>query len=378
MRKIFGFIFILITSIMLTGCERREKLLLLNWGEYINDEIITMFEEKYKVNVIMNIADSNELFYAKIKSGTTVYDLVIPSEYMVERMVESNLLQKIDYTKLSNYDPENNPYLPGVIGIQSQMFTEYEDYAVPYFWGTFGLMYNKRVEGLETAIKEYEWKGFFEPELLPQGIRVGMYDVPRYAYAAAMFYLNQSPNIYSKELLNQAEQVLLKRKFTEWGTDTLKKGIVSGNRDLAFVYTGDFLDMLYIKLADGVNREDITFDIHIPNQTIAFMDTFVIPKKARHVDLAHRFIDFLLDPEIAYLNASVVGYCTPLLNAYEMITSYEGDDEWLNDWKNANLTYYPLPTSSENQFIGTPLKNFERQTLNEIATMVNNVIVKNR
>jgi len=104
----------------------------------------------------------------------------------------------------------------------------------------------------------------------------------------------------------------------------------------------------------------------------------VIPKKARHLDLAHKFIDFLLDPEIAYLNASVVGYCTPLQKSYEMIVGYEGDDQWLNDWKEANLTYYPLPKPGEEQFIGTPLKNFDRNVLNAISTMVNNVIVKNR
>jgi spermidine/putrescine-binding protein len=166
MRKIAFFICLFLICFTVSGCGQREKLLLLNWGEYINDEIITMFEEKYNCNVILNIADSNELFYAKIKSGTTVYDLVIPSEYMVERMVQNDLLQKVDYSKLTNYDPVNNPYLPGVIGIQNQMFEGYEDYAVPYFWGTFGLMYNKKVNGLEEAVKKYGWKGYFEPELL--------------------------------------------------------------------------------------------------------------------------------------------------------------------------------------------------------------------
>ena len=168
MRKMVFIISLFLISLTVTGCDQREKLLLLNWGEYINDEIIAMFEEKYNCNVILNIADSNELFYAKIKSGTTVYDLVIPSEYMVERMVENDLLQKVDYTQLTNYDPLNNPYLPGVLGIQRQMFEEYEEYGVPYFWGTFGLMYNKRVEGLEEGIKKYAWQGFFEPNLLPQ------------------------------------------------------------------------------------------------------------------------------------------------------------------------------------------------------------------
>ena len=296
---------------------------------------------------------------------------------MIEKMASKDLLQKIDYTKLTNYDPINNPYMAGILGIQSEMFEGNEDYAVPYFWGTFGLMYNKRKAGLEEAIKTGGWQAYFNQGLLPAGTRVGIYNVPRFAYAAAMLYNDLSPNEASTELISLAYDTLSLRKFDEWGTDTLKKGIVADNLDLAFVYTGDFLDMLYTRLDAGDSLEEMNFDIYIPDDTIAFMDGFVIPKKARHVDLAHQFIDYFLDPENAYLNASVVGYATPLQNAYNMITEYEGEDEWLTAWAYANKFYYPEPDPDDLvQFKGVPLKNFDQSILDKINTMVNNVKVR--
>ena len=363
----------LIFSLILAGCGSQRKLLLLNWGEYINEDLITKFEIEHNAQVVLSLADSNELFYSKIKSGTTAYDLVIPSDYMIEKMMSKDLLQEIDYTKLTNLT-DDNQFMDGVLQIQSKMVEGNEKYAIPYFWGTFGLMYNKNKPGLEESVTTYGWDAYFKPELRPSNTKVGMYNVPRYVYAAAMFYLNQSPNEYSETKLSQAQEALLKANINEWGTDTLKKGIVSNNLDLAFVYTGDFLDMLYLKLDDGNKLENIAFDIHIPDQTMAFMDAFVIPKKARHVDLAHEFINFFLNPENAYENASVVGYATPLKKSYEMITSYQGSDEWLNAWAYANKKYYPV---YENGFFkGTPLKNLSSEALDKINQMVNKVKIR--
>lgn len=361
----------LVTVLFASGCSNQRKLLILNWGEYISEEVVEMFEEEFNVRVSISLADSNELFYSKIKAGTTAYDLVVPSDYMIEKMYEKNLLQKIDYSKLTNYDATTNPFMPGVIDIQSQMFEGNNDYAVPYFWGTFGLIYNKNKNGLEEAITTYGWDAYFDSSKLPSNTKVGMYDVPRFAYAAALLASDMSPNLESDEALNIAKDMLSSRKFTEWGTDTLKKGVANGNLDLAFVYTGDFLDMLYIKLDDGNKLEDITFDIYIPDETIAFMDALVIPKKARNVELAHEFINFMLRPEMAYMNASVIGYATPLMNAYNQIINYEGDDEWLSSWAYATKKYYPILDTAK----GTPIANLDRSFLTRINNMVNNAKV---
>lgn len=379
MKKSLSLLFsIMVFALCLTSCSSKETLLLLNWGEYINEDLLVKFEEEYHCNVKMSIAESNELFYSKIKSGTTAYDLVVPSDYMIEKMYDNDLLQEIDYSLLPNYDKDN--LMPGVKGIMTQMFEGNENYHVPYFWGTFGLMYNKNCKGLEEIITNPTtggWNAYFNTSVLPKGCRVGMYNVSRYAYAAAMFYNNLNPNLATDETIDLAYKTLTMRKFDEWGTDTLKKGVEAGNLDLAFVYTGDCLDMLYTKLDDGVALEDISFDIYIPDNTIAFCDSLVIPKKARHVELAHKFINFMLETENMYANASVVGYCTPLVSSYDLIVNYEGDDEWLNEWAYATNKYYPKPLATDLvQFKGTPLANLDRKYLTKITNVFNNARTK--
>lgn len=371
-----AFIALIMIPFGLSGCQKDNTLLLLNWGEYINDEIIENFEKEYNCEVKMSIADSNELFYAKVKSGTTAYDLVVPSDYMTQKMYENDLLEKLDFSKIPNYDI--NKFMPGVRGIMSEMFEGNEAYHVPYFWGTFGLMYNKQVKGLEDAILEKGWTAYFNPSLLPTGTRIGMYNVPRYAFAATMFYQNISPNIVNDEMLKSFEQTLRGTKIIEWGNDTLKKGIVANNLDLAFVYTGDYLDMLYTRLDEGAEFEDITFDIYIPDETIAFVDSLVMPKNSRHKDLAYKFINYMLEPENAYLNASVVGYCTPLIASYEMIANpVDLNDSWLKNWSIAIKKYYPLPNPGEKQYKGTPLSNLSKDELTKITNIVNKVKTTN-
>ena len=191
-------------------------------------------------------------------------------------------------------------------------------------------MYKKLVPGLEEALETYQWDAYFETDLQPAGTRSGMYDVPQFAYATAMIYHGFDPNEVTQEHIDLAEQTLLDANFITWADDQLKKSIAANNLDVAFVWTGDFLDMFYTALADGEAYDDITYNIFIPDTTLAFMDAFVIPKNARHVDLAHEFINFFLDPRVAYDNASVIGYATPLQNTYEMIVDYVGENQWFN------------------------------------------------
>ena len=368
-KKYLLLLLIVFIPLVLSGCGSQNKLLILNWGEYINEDAVALFEDMYDVQVTISIADSNELFYSKLKSGTTAYDLILPSDYMIEKMYLKDLIQEIDFSKLSNYDPVNNDYLQGLRSIMDSMMPETKNYYVPYFWGTFGLMYNKRVEGLKEALETYQWKAYFNPELRPQGTRVGMYDTPQYAFAAAMLYQNLDPNDTKEENIELASQILTDAEFMVWADDQLKKSIAADNLDLAFVWTGDFLDMLYVDLGDGIAYDEVNYDIFVPDRTAAFVDAFVIPHNARHVDLAHEFINFFLDPEIAYMNASVVGYATPLQTSYDMIVNYVGDDQWLNDWARAYLEYY----EDTPNFKGTPLQSLEQSVVSQLTLMVNNV-----
>ena len=368
-RRLLIFLFIFLFPLLLSGCTQKNHLLILNWGEYINDEAVALFEDTYNVQVTISIADSNELFYSKLRSGTTAYDLILPSDYMIEKMMQKNLLQKIDFTKLTNYKEGETKYLQGLETIRENMIPETKDYYIPYFWGTFGLMYNKRKSGLAEALEAHQWGAYFDPSLRPSNTRTGMYDTPQYAFAAAMLYRDLDPNDTSDENISLASTILKNGGFSVWADDQLKKSIAANNLDLAFVWTGDFLDMLYIDLDEGKSYEEINYDIFIPDNTIAFVDGFVIPHNARHVDLAHTFINFFLDPEIAYMNASVVGYATPLQSTYDQIAFYVGDDQKLTDWAKAYNQYYP----DTDAFEGVPLRSIDQQIVSKLSLMVNNV-----
>jgi spermidine/putrescine-binding protein len=393
-KLILSFLIIILGSVIFSSCSMKDTLLLLNWGEYINEDLIVKFEEEYHVEVKMSLADSNELFYSKVRSGTTVYDLVVPSDYMIEKMASKDLIQEIDYSRLTNWNTDN-PLTPGVADILNSLSSfelngetkEAKNYCIPYFWGTFGIMYRK-TEALINAGIEDPSKAlsvYFDPNSRPAGTRIGMYDSPRFSYAAALQYLGLDFNVYSKELLAQAKSVLSNSSIHEWGFDTLKKNILSNNLDLAYTWTGDMLDMLYMRLDEGESLEDINFDIVIPDNTIAFMDAFVIPKKSRNSELAYKFIDFFLDPQNAYENASTVGYCTPVVKAYNWIIDpisaitdgvidqeyYDEDIEWLDNWSYANNRYYPLTLPGE--FSGISLSDFDNNIIDLINQMVNQI-----
>jgi spermidine/putrescine-binding protein len=393
-KKVFFLSIILLSVLVLVSCGQ-QTLLLLNWGEYINEDLLVEFEETYGVTVKMSITDSNELFYSRVKSGTTAYDLVIPSDYMVEKMVQKDLVQKIQFDLLTNY--EANIFTPGVKSILDSLSDQSTkngvvspaDYCIPYFWGTFGIMYDKNKNGLEAIINNPDTavQNFFSPNSLPNNSRVGIYDSPRFIYSAALQALgisdiNQIPDGENKLLL-KVEELLKNAKIFEWGFDTIKKNILSSNLELGYTWTGDMLDMLYLELDEGKSRDEINFDLVIPSAPIAFMDAFVIPKDSRHVELAHQFIDFFLDPVHAYENASTVGYCTPVLQAYNWIVDplqaerdgvcdYAQDSEWLDNWAWANQKYYPL-NSSTNPFYGISLSNFDQTLLDKINQMINKV-----
>jgi len=366
----------LLAPASLSSCSGSRTLLLLNWGEYINQDLVEEFEEEYNCTVKESITESNELFYSKLKSGTTVYDMVVPSDYMVKKMYENDLLQPINPEKnLKNYD--RSKFLPGVNGIIDYFesdavgFKEYSQYQVPYFWGTWGLMYNKRVPGLEDAIKNYKWNAYFDNQGMPTGVRKGMYNVPRNAYAASMFHHGYSPNVKGDEFINVLKNDLNNTTFDQWGTDDLKKQIQKGDLDVAYVWTGDFLDMFYTDIADGMKQEDIPYDIYIPDDTIAFMDSIVLTKGAIHLDLAYKFIDFFLRPENAMRNASVVGYCTPIQKSYDDIVALkDSEDSAERAWSKAMETYYPI-LEGEKKFKGTPLIDFDKNYITKVNNVVN-------
>ena len=363
MKKKLTSLFLIISCALiftLTSCGRGDVLLFLNWGEYIDEELIEAFEEEYNVTVNMDLGDSNEIFYSKVKSGTTVYDVVCPSDYMVEKMYEKGLLEKLDFSKFeySGYNPQSDNIRYGVKQITNIMNQnliddgyddpKIENYFVPYLWGSWGIMYSTKKNDLEEAVTNNkdgnQWASLFDRNSLPKGTKVAMYDSHQHAYYAACRYLSASGYQFQGDLndedvvyaelptsdLNKIKNIVSKMNYNAWGTDSIKKDIVAGNIDLGFMWTGDFLYYYaenaastamnaYLAndvkieevgaLLDAITGEDaiyeangnsyeIGFDLFIPDDTIAFCDNLVITKDSVHKDLAHKFIDFMISRSI--------------------------------------------------------------------------------
>lgn len=368
MKKLLKILLVLVALVLPTSCTQNDVLVVLNWGEYINEDLVAEFEDYYDVEVVMDLANSSELMEQRIKSGTTCYDIVIPSDYIIDKLYREDYLLEVDTAAMSNYS--DDVFLEGLQNIQTQMFAGNESYCVPYFWGTFGIVYNKEVAGLEEAVKEFGWATIFEEDKTPEGTKVGAYNVPRLAYAAAMMYYDQDTeveryNVANEENFGIFEDILMQRKFYEWGTDELKKHISSGDLDLAFMYTGDFFDIYNLRAEEGKSMDDM--GIWIPPLTISFMDAMIIPNNAQHYDLATKFIDWFLDPQHAFENASIVGYCTPIAATYDMMAQ---DPDWED--KINNYPYYP-ESSVDNPFVAMPLKDIGSDSVSDIETIINNV-----
>ena len=220
----------------------------------------------------------------------------------------------------------------------------------------------------------FEQLYFKADEYFPEARR-GMYDVPQFAYAAAMMYQDNNPNSFNQTFLNEVEQAITGADFIEWGTDTLKKNVEANNLDMAFVYTGDYLDRLYIQLDTGktIDEVRIDFDLYIPSTTMVFVDAMVIPNTATNISGAHQFINFLLDPNNAALNAEVVGYAVATEEAFDIILGeMDSEDAWQRNWAIANSIYYDM----EVQRTYYPLTTLNPDDIDSINTMIQNVKTK--
>lgn len=386
MKKLLVFFAILVLPVITLACSSVPTLNVLNWGEYINQDVVDAFEEQYGVRVRISIASSNELMEQRIKAGTTSYDIVVPSDYMIEKLYDEGYLQKIDLSKLTNFDEDN--FLVGVNEIMGQLLVDNDDVAsayevaIPYFWGVFGIMYNNSIEGLKEYIEANEWKAVFETE--PSGtftspLRVGMYDVPRFAYSSSMLYANQigtlndatALNTESQSFLATAETILKQRTYASFQTDSLKKDIELGELDIAFTYVGDFFDTFLIVTEDetteaGAIEAASHIGVFVPQNTIAFLDGMVIPADAKNVELAHQFIDWFLDPDNAYENSGIVGYTTALQEVYDTIYS-AGKGDIVRSIMVRNYPYNPEGSSAK------PLLPFSDNFTNDITTMLSRV-----
>lgn len=342
MKKVIVLISTFLIVLTLSACNSgTTTLYVLNWGDYMDLDLVEQFEDEFDVKVVYEEVGSNEEMEVKIKAGTTKYDIVIPSDYMVDKLRQQGLLEVIDYSLLDSVN---------FIDDVDYLYTEndYSPYMVPYFWGTIGIMYNT------DTVDEIDLTGFdvlFDTETT---YKIGMYDSARDSVASALLYLGYDINTSVASELLEAETALEDGVFEIFGEDNLRGLVIEGNLDMALVYSGDYFDELYAFEEEDL---DVNFAYYAPENTNLWIDGFVIPTLSENVDLAHKFINFFMSEEIAVANADWAGYAPVIESAYAIMVS----DEYGYDYDN----YNPYPIGSTRvlfQFISD--ERFER--LNEI------------
>jgi len=284
-----------------------DKLKLYITGEYMSEDLIPNFEEEFGVDVIVEYFDSNEMMYTKMQAGDS-YDVVIPSDYMIQRMMSEGTLQELDLSLIPNLDnltPEvrNLPYDPD------------NTYSVPYFWGSVGIIYNHN--NVDPKVVEEQGYDILRNEEYKD--RIYIYDSERDSFMMALKALGYSMNTDDPDEIYDAYEWLLDmndKMNPTYVTDEVIDGMMNGNKDIAVVYSGD---ATYIQS----ENEDMSF--WMPNEgTNLWYDAMVIPKNAQNPLLAHEFINYTLTYEAALSNSEYVGYTSPNEEVLLELSSDEG------------------------------------------------------
>ncbi|MDY0210561.1 MAG: ABC transporter substrate-binding protein [Acholeplasma sp.] len=318
MKKLVALIALVLVGTTLTGCGvvrsitcmNKEKLALFNWGEYIDPALIKAFEKENDVCVTMSTFDSNESAITKMK--TQSFDLIIPSDYAVEQMVEEELLQTMDWSKITTFNRETD-LASGLQSILDNVEFDILSYGVPYFWGNVGVLYNKDNVSLEI-LQAKEW------EIFNEDLDIAFYDSSRDGFMVALKNLGYSMNTEEASELNEAENWLsdLARKDNVvFLTDEILDDMVKLSYDIALTYSGDAIYLM---------SEQEKLGFYVPTTgTNVWVDTMVIPKNAKNTDLAYAFINFMLTYDSQMANTEYVMYTTVRQDVYtELIT--EGSD----------------------------------------------------
>ena len=275
-------------------------------GEYLGENVISDFEKQYGVRVIVENFDSNEMMYTKLMAGDR-YDVIIPSDYMIERLMNEDFLQPLDKSMIPNMENMSD----AVLGMS---YDPDNTYSIPYFWGSVGLVYNH--ENVDPAVIESEgWEVLRNTDYAGH---IYIYDSERDSFMMAFKALGYSMNTEDPNEINDAYEWLLQMNNTMspvYVTDEVIDGMMNGYKDIAVVYSGDAAVVLD-------ENEDMSF--YMPSQgTNIWCDAMVIPANAENPKLAHEFINYMLTYEAAFDNTETVGYTSPNAEVFEEMTTSE-------------------------------------------------------
>lgn len=292
---------IVMMIMLLCGCgsgKGKKTLRIYNAGEYIDKTLLTQFEKEYNCKVIYETFDSNETMYTKVMSGSK-YDILIPSDYMIERLIKEDYLQPVDWSLITN----KGNIITDLFG---RDFDPDNTYSVPYFWGSVGILYDTTVVSEEDAaagwdlLMNQKYKG-----------QLYMYDSERDSFMVALKAMGYSMNTTDYEELDAAYEWLCTQRDTMdpviLGDDVIDN-MISGNKAIAVVYSGD---AAYI-----MSENDKLAYIEPVQGTNVWCDCMVITKDCTDTELAHQFINFMLEEENALANTQEVGYSSPVESAF--------------------------------------------------------------
>ena len=304
------------------------KVVVYNWGEYIDPDVLDQFEEETGIEVVYEEFETNEIMYPKVAAGAASYDLICPSDYMIAKMIANDMLQPINYDHIPNYKNIDETYIE-----QSKGFDPENKYSIPYCWGTVGILYNTSMieEGDTVDSWEILWDEKYKDNILMQ-------DSVRDAFMVAEKLLGYDINTVDEEELKACADKLIEQKplVQAYVIDQVRDKMIGGEAALGVIYSGE---------AIYTARENEDLEYVIPKEgSNVWIDSWVIPKDAQNVENAEKFLDFLCRGDIAMKNFDYITYSTPNKEARELI-----EDE---DIKNSTVAF-PTAKMLENSQVYT-------------------------
>ena len=296
----------LVAVLVVTGhsVQSERVVNVCSWGEYIDEELITQFEEETGIRVNYQTAESNEALYSLIKMGGADFDVIVPSDYMIARLIQEDMLAELDYSHIPNFDLIDDTY-------KNLSYDPENKYTVPYAWGTLGIIYNTTmVSGPITS-----WDAMFDPQYAGQ---VLMINNSRDALAAALLDLGYSINTTDPGQLEEAFNLLKTAKdsgvYQAFVMDEVFQKMEGGNAAIAMYYAGDYLTMLE-------NNEDLAFVIPEEGSNW-FVDAMCVLKDTQHMSEAEEWINFIASTDSNLANMDYIWYASPNREALEQYPAY--------------------------------------------------------
>lgn len=301
---------LLLSTFTLTGCagsnsSENGEVIVYNWGEYIDPETITMFEEETGIKVVYDEFETNEVMYPKVEAGATAYDVICPSDYMIQKMIDNDLLAELNFENIPNSKNIGQQYFD-----QSKEFDPENKYSMPYCFGTVGILYNKTM--VEEPIDSWSvlWDEAYTDNILMQ-------DSVRDAFMVALKLNGFSMNTLKEEELEIAKNALIDQKplVQAYVIDQVRDKMIGNEAAIGVIYSGE---------AIYTQRENENLEYVIPKEgTNVWIDSWVIPKNAPNQENGEAFINFMCREDIALMNFEYITYSTPNDAARELIEDEE-------------------------------------------------------